>query len=253
MGGVRYSSEATIANAVSDHPDVVENVAARQETKEPMGFVDRTESTMSWTDGTKTFNIAPVGGSFIVWVKGTRYIKSAPESVVGDGTDFTIAEGLWYFYYDANGVLKASQTIWDFEATAQIAVIYWDATNSKAIIYSEERHGMVMPWATHKWQHLTEGTRYQSGLLPGDIVADGDGNLNPSARCSVTGGWIVDEDLHTQIVDDTPQDIHPILKAPVLCLEGATPVWRASPVTDYPVKSFSGGLGFVRQEQGMIT
>ena len=205
---------------------------------EPMGFPNRSDSVVTWDDGTLTFTIAPAGASFDVWILGTKYVKSAPESLVGDGTDFTIAEGLWYFYYDNTGTLVASQTFWDLSNTAQVWMLYWDATNSKAITRLEERHGLVMDWATHKKMHLTKGTEWITGLLPGNILADQDGSLDTHAQLSITNGQIVDEDIFFDIIGGSPQVLSLPAQIPVLYKTGAAGLWRVDAVTTFPVKRF---------------
>jgi len=205
---------------------------------EPMGFPNRTDSVVSWDNGTRTFTIAPVGASFDVWVHGAKYTKSAPESLVGDGTDFTIAEGLWYFYYDSTGTLQASQAFWDLSQTAPVWMLYWDATNSRAITRLEERHGLVMDWADHLRAHLTEGTRWVSGLLPGNITADQDGSLDIHAELSISSGQICDEDIFHSIVSGSPQVLSLPAQIPILFKSGVSGLWRTDTITNFPVKRF---------------
>jgi hypothetical protein len=207
-------------------------------TNEPMGFPNRSDSVVSWDDVSKTFTIAPAVTSFDVWVMGTKYTKSAPETLVGDGTDFTIAEGIWFFYYDDTGTLTASQTFWDLSDTAQVYIIYWDNTNLTAIAEIEERHGLVMDWATHKNLHLTRGTQYVSGLAPGDITI-GDGDSDIHAQLSISNGQIADEDIYTDIIDDNPQDLSLPAQIPVYYKTGAAGLWRKTTATNFPVKEFS--------------
>lgn len=207
-------------------------------TNEPMGFPNRTDSIVTWVDATKTFTIAPAVTSFDVWVAGIKYIKSAPESLVGDGTDFTVAEGIWYFYYDDTGTLVASQTLWDMSDTAQVYILYWDNTNLIAITKLEERHGLVMDWATHKNLHYTRGTQYVSGLTPGDITI-GDGDSDIHAQLSISNGQIADEDIYIDIIDDNPQDLSLPAQIPVYYKTGAAGLWRKTVANNFPVKEFS--------------
>ncbi len=210
-------------------------------TGEPMGFEsqDDTESTVTWEDTTPSITVAPVGASFDVWVKGKRYRKTASEQLQGDGTDFTIAEGLWFFYYDDTGALQASQTPWQFPEHAPVAIIRWDATGAQAIDWFEERHGL-MPWPTHKHFHLTIGTRYESGLgLAGNTT--GDGSADSHAQVDISDGTISDEDIDIDITDyvATPgrfvQELSPIANIPIFYLLGATPVWRRQNATAFPL------------------
>ena len=53
-------------------------------TSEPTGFPNRTDSTYSIDNGTRTFTIQPVGASFKYYIKGVEYEVTAPDSVVWD-------------------------------------------------------------------------------------------------------------------------------------------------------------------------
>jgi len=235
QGGSEYTINRMtgILKKKSDTAIIEELQEANTEAGEPMGFPNLTDSVISWTDGTKTFSIAPAVNSFDVWVQGKKFTKYAAETLIGDGTDFTIAEGLWYFSYDVNGDLVASQTIWDFSQVAPVYLIYWDNTGETAIIECEERHGITMSWATHKHMHYGEGTHYISGLLPGDITSDGSGDLDAHAQLSIGSGEIADEDIFTSIAAmSLPAQI------PVYYKTGASGLWRKTTATNFPVKEY---------------
>jgi hypothetical protein len=208
-------------------------------TGEPMGFPSQTDTTVTWDDGTTTFTIAPVGATFDVWVLGVKYTKTT-ETLVGDGTDFTVSEGLWYISYDADGNLQALQTGFEFATMAPVYIFYWDATNSAGITDAEERHGIVMDYDTHSNLHFTRGTQWVSGILPGDIVADGDGDLQETIEISISNGQIFDEDIFFPVVDDAPQDLSVPAQIPVYYKTGASGLWRKTAATNYPVKRFGG-------------
>jgi len=90
------------------------------EVTEGTGFVDPSDSTLAFDDGTRTFSIIPVGDSFVFWAFGNRYEKTSAETKIID--DVT---GLWYIYYDASGVLGASQSIWNLSTQVPVATILW--------------------------------------------------------------------------------------------------------------------------------
>jgi len=50
-----------------------------EDTNEPTGFVDRTESVLSFNDSLRKFTIAPVTTNFSFYIQGTKYIKTAAE------------------------------------------------------------------------------------------------------------------------------------------------------------------------------
>ena len=224
---------------------------ARQQSDEPMGLPnsDDTYTTISWDDGTTTLQIAPVGASFDVWVQGKRYRKTSAETLVGDGTDFVIAEGEWYFYYNGSGTLVASQTPWDLSQYAPIAIIYWDATNSKALLGGvfDERHGLVIPWATHEYLHVTRGAQYSSGL--GITVSfDGAGSADSEAEIAIADGVLYDEDLKIEIIDGAgagrfEQELDPIAQIPVLYKSGVNGYWREIVPGNFPIIYGQVGTG----------
>lgn len=206
---------------------------------EPTGVENAAATiTISWSDVSKILTVAPTGASFNLWQRGVKYVKTTETKDISG----VIAEGFWYFYYDTAGVLQASQTPWDYAATAQVALIYWDATNTKALAVWWEPHGITMDWATHKYLHTTVGARFWSGLsVSGSLV--GDGSLDADAYVQVGSGAISDEDLEIVItnglgsarfeqdlgVPATPTGA----KIPVWYLDGATPVWRVKTANSF--------------------
>jgi hypothetical protein len=200
---------------------------------DPTGFPNRTDATISFVDGTRTFSITPVASTFTFWIKGVEYEREAESVVITD------TEGVWFIYYNDSAVLTASQTPWAINETVQIAVIYWDATNNKAIVFAEERHDMSMSGVTHEYLHETIGARFQNGL---SLTATlGDGSLAAHAQVAIADGTIFDEDLEINIVDDpTPsatfeQILDPIAELPVYYKDGAGGPWRKKDADTYPV------------------
>lgn len=211
--------------------DLVDTHHAR-ELSPNRGFENKTDSTISFDDGTRTFTVAPVGASFNVYFNGVKYVKTTEQAVITD------TEGLWFFYFDSSGNIQSSQTVWNILTTIQIAVIYWDATNSTALYLGDERHGPFMDPATHNWAHHTLGTRLESGLVVSGETA-GDGSLDSHAQIAVTSGELHDEDFEISIVDDpTPteefeQDLSLPAKINIFYRSGAT-AWRHKTVDSFP-------------------
>ena len=196
---------------------------------EPTGFPNRTDTTMSFDDGTRTFTIEPVGDSFDVYVLGLKYTFTEAQTVAIDAAD---ADGLWYFLFDGDGILTATLT---FDAdvaahTALCAIAYWDETNDVALGLGEERHGVEMSGVTHAYLHLTRGTVVESGFGLGDINADASGNLDTSAQLSTANGIMWDEDIRLEITGVSVPAI-----VPVLYMEGTTGTWRRATPTTFPI------------------
>jgi hypothetical protein len=215
---------------------------------DPSGFPNTTDTTLSFSnalDPAPTFTIT--GTNFLVYKDGQQFTKNT------QSIDITDTEGLWFFYYDADGVLTASQTAWNLSTSVCIAYIYWDATNNTAITFGDERHGITMDWQTHQYLHLTVGTRYNTGLtLTGDTT--GSGASDAHAEVAVSNGSIYDEDLIHTITDGSPQDLTPIAQIPVYYRSGAAANnWRKDTATNFPVKQGSARIAYNLNTAGTWT
>ena len=221
--------------AVTIDTRVIETVGVV--TQEPTGFPDRTQSTVSVVDGTRTFTIAPTGVSYDVYVRGIKYTKAAPESVV-----FSDVEGPHYFYFNTGGVLSTTTSFSSDIHFHQgiVNYIYWDQTHQKHSRFAEERHDDKWPGNIHAAWHETFGATYVSGLTPANFTI-GDGSSNTHAQFSIGNGVIRDEDIRFMISDGSPQDLSPILYAPIFYKEGASGFWRRMDPTPYPTATAGSG------------
>lgn len=201
------------------------------------GFFDRDDSALSFVDGTRTFSITPVGGSFAYMANGGKYTKTSADSLVIADT-----EGLHFIYYDGATLGETTTFTADIITDyAFVAAIYWDATNNAAILFGDERHGATMDSATHSYNHNTFGARYSSGLALGDMDVDGSGNDASAAQFSVADGVIYDEDIRHAITDDDPQDLSTTASIPIFYRTGADGDWRRIAATDYPITTTGTG------------
>lgn len=232
-GGGGGGTWGSITGTLSDQTDLQTELDAKQEHEN--GFENRTDSTISFDDATRTFTIAPAVSSYVVYIQNQKVVKTATENVVISDT-----EGIWAFYFDAAGTLQATNNVAFIETIilefAFIAIVYWDAENNTAITFGEERHGANMSAATHAYNHNTFGTRYGEGLTPGDLVSDGNGDLDTHAQFSVTGGSIWDEDIENVI-----SSIIVGTGAPFFYRSGAAGNWRKLAATGF--LAYNGGAG----------
>jgi hypothetical protein len=202
-------------------------------TGEPHGFINRTDTTLSFDDAKLEFTITPTGADFSYYYKGSKKTKTGAQSIT-----ILDLEGLWFFYYD-NETLTAVQTPWSILNHVPIAYIYWDGTNKISLNLGEERHGITMDSATHLYLHSTVGTRYASGLsLTGTLL--GNGSLDTHAQVAITGGVIYDEDIQISIT--TPngaalfsQDLSLPAQIPVWYRSGVSGYWRVKTANNFPV------------------
>ena len=198
---------------------------------------DTEVDTLVFTNGTRQFDITPVGASFMFYSSGVRYVKTAVDSVVIADT-----EGLHFIYYNASGVLTETTTWSDDLITeyALVAIIYWDATNNLGLLLNE-LHGRKMSNATHLTVHKGIGTLYDNGLGLGNMTVDGDGSSDTHVQFSVADGVILDEDLEHNIVDDAPQDLTPTAYIQMFYRSGANGDWRWITATATPVTTTGSG------------
>jgi hypothetical protein len=155
--------------------------------KEPTGFENRTDSSISFDIGTLTFSIS---GNHNIYSHGIKYSKSSATQVINN------AVGAHYIYYDLNGNLTYSQTVWDLSTNIPITYIYLDSTLTKALLF-EERHGSVMDAETHRYLHFTQGAQFKSGLTIADYVLNSD--TVDDNKYSISSGEIFDEDILNSI------------------------------------------------------
>ena len=160
-------------------------------TGDPNGFEDRTTSTLSFSDITRTFAIEPVSDSFFYWNHGVRQ-KGLSKSIMIPSTT-----GLHHFYIDDTETLVTAMTVTVEELirdNVYCGNVYWDALRNKSVIRGDERHGL-MPWQAHLWMHEYLKTQYGYGLTLGDILADQDGSLDAHCEFSNSSGRFADEDI----------------------------------------------------------
>ncbi len=201
------------------------------------------------TDGSVGYNLTPrtfyIYGTYIFKVTGDQFRKT---TLVTNGDFVQIANttGLHSIYYDLDGVLHETTSI-DLETLfytkCLVAVVYWNASDSIALLVEDERHGSEMDWETHIYLHEYFRTQYVSGLGLNDITPDASGNLDTSAQFSVENGVVEDEDVEHAIIDGSPQNLSPIpANIPILFRSGAT-AWRIKTADNFPLV-YSDGVFF---------
>lgn len=169
-------------------------------TNEPTGFPNRTDSVVTFDDGTASLTIAPTGASFDVYIKGKKFTKTVAESVALN----TSEPENHYFYYDNTGTLQSTHVFFPeiFSENAIVAVVYWNTNIQEHVYFAEERHGLQMDGATHGYLHTTFGARYISGL-----ALENFDEVTFIPGLDVDQGSIRDEDLLLQIPLSNTVDI----------------------------------------------
>ena len=211
-------------------------------TQEPTGFPNRTDSTISVNDGTRTFTIQPAVSSFDFYIKGIKFTKTSAQNIVWPDT-----EGLWFFAFDSNGDLtytNSSSTVssWILGSAAFVSAIYWDGSNSQSIYFAEERHGF-MDGKAHLHFHNSFGAQWFSGGLLLGIDADQSGDSNSHTQFGVEDTEIADEDIILSISHGSPQTLNNPAQIPIFYRSGASGYWRKKTADAFPV-IYSGTAGY---------
>lgn len=160
------------------------------------GFGDRTQSTLSINDATRTLTISPVSSPYVYYASGTKVTVSTVKTRVWDPI-----EGLHFFYFNELGQLLSTTTFTSdlILKHALVSVIYWDSANLKHIYWGDERHGLIMTCMTHYYLHTTRGAIFQTGCKLNNFSVDGTGDINANAQFTAGTGIIWDEDIKFDI------------------------------------------------------
>lgn len=162
------------------------------------GWPNRDDQTITFTNVSETFEIAPTASYYDYWVQGKRH-RSDGDTIVLDGTD-----GQHWIYYDTDGSINElvnpshAQTEDAIENRCLIAMVYWNNNTSEGYLF-DERHGMSMSPATHRMLHECVGTQWGYGIAIDGISTDQDGSSNTHAQFGNTAGEVYDEDIGKDI------------------------------------------------------
>ena len=208
------------------------------DNEQPQGFINSTDSTISFNNTTRVFTIAPTGTNYGVYIKGLKYTKTT-ETITIPNTD-----GIYYIYFaTSNGALSYKTTFFDFSTDVPIAYIYWNVSQAKAVFFAEERHGIKMDTSTHYYLHRVFGTQYISGLSIGNYTLAGDGSSNTDATFNISDGVIFDEDILVNITNSASpanpfeQILSPTGQLPIFYRSGSNGTWYSTTANSYAVKT----------------
>lgn len=216
-------------------------------SKAPTGHINRVDSAISFNDTTRTFSIAPVGVNFVYYIKGTVHTITAAKTLVLPNTT-----GLYVIYFDGAETLQHTNEITETVLTESCitAVVYWNATQAKAVYFADERHGTAMSSGAHYYLHEVIGAKYHDGLTIGGTFNPGS-ETNADIQLSITNGMFRDEDLEHHIahsgtqtnVYDLQQTLTPVAQIPVFYRLGAAGDWYVKTADNYPL-IYNGTAGY---------
>ena len=221
-----------------------------QSTGEPMGHEDRTHSSISFDNASRTFSIAPNTSdghtSYVVWTKGTKRIVTESKSVqIGTST------GLYYIYFDAFGELQYRTTYFDWANDTPTAYVYWNATTSTGVFVADERHGIVLDWQTHEYLHRTRGAVIANGFSISNYTTTGDGDANSDAQFDLGNGTFFDEDLEVNITHSATPTVGTFTQVltgnaeiPVYYMSGSEGDWVKDAATEFACKQSATTLQY---------
>lgn len=201
------------------------------------GYIDTSDvGTPTIVEGTRTVSIAPVSGSFEMVCDGKIFtISSQQDFVIPD------VEGPVMVYFDGDGALAstAAITVDLIKTKTLVAFIYWDATNNEAVRFLGETHGR-MDKETHAYLHEAFSARLIAGADPSGYTVSGNGDTDSDCQLALSSITIRDEDIRKEFTDGSPQDLTPILSAPILYRSGSNGDWRAEAASNFPVAVDTG-------------
>jgi phage-related tail fiber protein len=155
--------------------------------KEPTGFPNRTDTTLSFNNSNRNFTIT--GTNFLVFFEGKSYTKNTEVIAIPN------IPGLHYIYYNSSLVLTVSQSSWDLSSVVPISTVYWDGIGGRI---GDERHGITMDYSTHEYLHLTSGARFASGF----------NGIFDVSSFSISSGVYFDEDIKHVISSQTQARVY---------------------------------------------
>lgn len=232
-GGLLVEVESNLTESLAIY---IKTITGTSDIGEPMGHVNKDQSTLSFDNLTRRFTIQPASNVFEVWCKGIKYSYVNSETLTIPNTS-----GFYFIYFDHNGSLQYRTSYFDWPNDAPTAYIYWNAVTGTAEYFGDERHGIVLDWQTHEYLHRTRGAVIASGFTLSEYTINGDGSQNSHAEFNISGGTFFDEDLHVNIVNSNnpapntwQQDLNGPARIPVLYLEGL--IWVLDEPSDFALK-----------------
>lgn len=239
-----YNNDVPFLTAAS----VASNVPQFPAMREPTGFPDTTNSTISLTTN-GVFTLA--GTNFPVWYRGTRILLNTQTNTVPN------IPGVHFHYLTSAGVLSSMTTPWVIEAinALPVAISYYN-TNQGHFAIGDERHGVTMDGMTHAYLHETLGTRYEhGGAITHFALTTGNPAGNSNSQIAVTAPITLwDEDIIYNVTTNVGQALgqnlgngSPFSPAYIPTMyklgSGTNVAWYIDEPTPYPFKQMTNGTG----------
>jgi len=215
-------------------------------TNEPTGFLNRTDSTLYWSDVDRQFAISAASATFDYYLRGTKYTIASANIQISDTT------GLHYLYLSSNRdfIDSVSPDLIEeadiFRNKPLVSIIYWNKSSQTAPYVGEERHGIQMDGDTHQYLHYVEGTRWLDGLALNTISSNGDGDEDSHAQFGVDVGTVIDEDIS---IDNSSVDS--TIGLPIYYRSGTSGIWFKTTNAGFSVLTIgTGRLAWNQNDSG---
>ena len=249
-GDVLLKSSATDYDVAWTNLDAEARTAVGSVNGQITGFVNRTDSTITFNEGTRVLSIAPTSTSFDVYYRGEKHTYSSALTFTVPDT----SQGKYYSIDPATWALYDAGTFGDIKNSISAAYLMWDAVNDKAIIIGDERHSVTGDPEWHYVHHRNVGTVWRSGGSLTYTLSDAS-----AVTIAVSSPLVIaDEDLeHTITHAASPtnpyeQILTGAASLPVMYLSGTTYVMTTASTTPWvagtstarynPISGGSGSL-----------
>ena len=182
---------------------VVEVGSEFPEDIERSGFVDRTETSISF-DGTNTFTLTATGSRWYYYINGDKVTVAGNKTVTLTASP-PAASGKYFISINNNktGTLSVSTSGWDLTDpnVLPVALVRWDNSATPKFWLADERHSSLIDRRMHYYLHTTRGTAVSTfGSLSGYTVQPAV-PANTDNTFAISSTKLEDEDI---IIDLAP-------------------------------------------------
>lgn len=164
---VTAAADATQKNAPLSNAEIDQNFInlnnAITQSGDVTGFVNRTSSTVTFDDTTRTLTLTPSGVNFTMYYRGKAVLIDSPKTVI-----ISNSSGSHWIHWDytQNKLVDLGSTP-NIRDNLLVAYVYWDSSSGAAVIFADERHAVSRDTQWHYYQHTTNGAIWKSG---GDLT-----------------------------------------------------------------------------------
>jgi hypothetical protein len=195
LTAILKATSGVVSAAVADTDYTTPARAAQEAIDIQMtGFLNQTETTISFVDATSTFTLAPVATTWNYYWTGIKYTITGAKTIILPAATATTT-GYFIYIDSGTGTLIASTTAWTLQDNkVPVATVTRNSTTTPTYLLGEERHTILVSQRDHMHEHYTTGTVYSSGgALTGPTVAS---STNTAKTCAVAPAYIFDEDIY---------------------------------------------------------